>query len=54
MQGKYVDFISLTLRQDHTVPVFTPDHYFINYDGMHLTPFGAKYYAELLVERETK
>ena len=53
-QGKYVDFISLTLRQDHTVPVFTPDHYFITYDGMHLTPFGARYYAELLVAKITK
>ena len=47
-QGQYVDFISFALLQDNTVPVFTPDHYFITYDGMHLTLFGAKYYSELI------
>ena len=47
-QDNYVDLISLTLQPDSTVPVFTPDHYFITYDGMHLTPAGVCYYAQLL------
>ena len=47
-QGHYVDLLSLTLRPDNTVPVFTPDHHFITYDGMHLMPFGAKYYSQLI------
>ena len=44
----------MLLHQDHTVPVFTPDHYFITYVGMHLPPFGARYYSEMLVAMETK
>jgi hypothetical protein len=44
-QEKYVDLLSLTLQPDSTVPVFTPDHHFITYDGLHLTPFGAHYYT---------
>lgn len=47
-QDKYVDMLSLTLQLDSTVPVFTPDHHFITYDGMHLTPAGVCYYAQLL------
>jgi peptidoglycan/LPS O-acetylase OafA/YrhL len=47
-QDKYVDFLSLTLQPDSTVPVFTPDHHFITYDGMHLTPAGTRYYDQLL------
>ena len=43
----YVDLLSLTLQPDGTVPVFTPDHHFITYDGMHLTPAGTRYYARL-------
>ena len=46
-QERYVDLQSLTQRSDGTVSVFTPDHYFITYDGRHLTPFGARYYAQL-------
>ena len=44
----YVDLLSLTLQPDSTVPVFTPDHHFITYDGRHLTRYGACYYAQLL------
>ena len=44
----YVDLLSLTLQPDRTVPVFTPDHHFITYDGRHLTRYGACYYAQLL------
>ena len=44
----YVDLLSLPLQPDSTVPVFTPDHHFITYDGRHLTHYGACYYAQLL------
>ena len=37
-QSHYVDLLSFTLQPDSTVPVFTPDHHFITYDGRHLTP----------------
>ena len=47
-QDKYVDLLSLTLQSDSTVPVFTPDHRFITYDGLHLTPAGTQYYVQLL------
>ena len=50
-QGHYVDLLSLTLRSDGTVPIFTPDHHFITYDGLHLTPSGTYYYAKLLCAR---
>lgn len=43
---KYIDLLNLMLRPDGTVSVFTPDHHFITYDGMHLTPAGTKYYAK--------
>lgn len=46
-QDKYVDLLSLTLQPDGTVPVFTPDHHYIAYDGKHLTPSGARYYSKL-------
>ena len=49
-QDHYVDLLSLTLQLDSTVPVFTPDHQFITYDGRHLTPAGVSYYAHLLFE----
>ena len=47
-QDKYVDLLSLTLQSDNTVPIFTPDHHFITYDGLHLTPAGTQYYVQLL------
>ena len=47
-QNRYVDLLSLTLQADSTVPVFTPDHHFITYDGLHLTPAGTQYYSKLL------
>lgn len=51
-KDKYIDLISLTLQPDGTVPVFTPDHHFITYDGMHLTPSGTPYYARLLFDNQ--
>ena len=50
-QSHYADLLSLTLQPDSTVPVFTPDHHFITYDGRHLTPSGARYYASLMLHR---
>jgi len=44
-QEKYVDLQKLTLMPDSTVLIFTPDRHFITYDGRHLTPSGARYYA---------
>lgn len=51
-QDHYVDLLSLTLKSDSTVPIFTPDHHFITYDGKHLTLAGTRYYSELLFIRE--
>ncbi len=45
---KYVDLLSLTIQSDITVPVFSPDHHFITYDGLHLTLSGTQYYVQLL------
>lgn len=47
-QDKYIDLLTLTLQSDNTVPVFTPDHHFITYDGLHLTTAGTQYYVQLL------
>ena len=47
----YIDLLGFTLRPDGTVPVFTPDHHFITYDGMHLTPSGTRYYTWLVYAR---
>ena len=49
-QDHYVDLLSLTLQHDSTIPVFTPDHHFITYDGLHLTPAGTRYYALFFVK----
>ena len=44
----YVDLLGLTLQPDGTVPIFTLDHHFITYDGMHLTSSGIRYYGKLM------
>ena len=43
----YVDFMQPVMHSDGNVSVFTPDHHFISQDCSHLTPAGAKWYAEL-------
>ena len=48
-QDRYIDLLNFTLLPDSTVPVFTPDHHFITYDGMHLTPSGTRYYSRLFI-----
>ena len=45
---KYIDLIDLVSNEDNTVPVFTPDCKFISHDGRHLTQSGAKYFANLI------
>ena len=45
---QYIDLLNLPLLSDSTIPVFTPDHHFITYDCMHLTPAGTRYYSKLL------
>ncbi len=49
-QEHYIDFLSMTIQPDGAMPVFTPDHHFITYDSFHLTPYGARYYAQLLFD----
>jgi len=49
-QCNYIDFLILMRLSDNTVPIFTPEHYFITYDGRHLTPAGARFYANKLSE----
>ena len=48
--GNFIDLLSLSLQSDSTVLVFTSSDKFITYDGRHLTPTGARYYARLLSE----
>ena len=47
-QGNYVDILSLTIDSKGSVPVFSPNHKFITYDGRHLTPAGACFYQTLI------
>ena len=44
-QAQYVDLLSLTLMPDSTVTVFTSNNRLITYDCRHLTPDGARFYA---------
>ena len=46
--GNFIDLLSLSLQPDSTVLVFTSEHKFITYDGKHLTPSGARFYANKL------
>ena len=48
---RYIDFVSPVLVKQGNgefVKVFTPDHKFISQDCRHLTPAGAKWYANML------
>jgi peptidoglycan/LPS O-acetylase OafA/YrhL len=45
---KYIDLISLIADPVGRVLVFTPDGKFISQDTVHLTKFGAKFFAKLL------
>ena len=47
-QNQFVDLLSLSIHSDGPVPVFTPKHKYVTYDGRHLTPAGTRFYASLL------
>ncbi len=49
-QGNYVDLLSFAIDSKGSVPVFTPNHKYITYDGRHLTPSGARFYTCKLSE----
>lgn len=53
-QAQYVDLLKLTLQPDSTISVFTPNHHFITYDGMHFTPSGVFFYAQLMSQEVPK
>ncbi len=44
----FIDMIAPIADKEGKVPVFTPDHKMISQDCMHLTRFGAKFYASVL------
>ena len=41
----YVDFVSASLDNDGNIRLLTPDSMVISFDGLHLTPAGARYLA---------
>jgi peptidoglycan/LPS O-acetylase OafA/YrhL len=43
----YIDFIKIASDRNGAMPVFTPDCKFISQDCIHLTPYGAAYFAKL-------
>ena len=47
--GNYIDMIQVVERPDGRIRIFTDDHAFISQDCRHLTPDGAKFYAEKLI-----
>lgn len=44
----YIDMIEVLRDKDGKIPAFTPEHKLISQDGLHITRFGAKRYAQLL------
>lgn len=48
---KYISLIEPVKNNSNKVRVFTPDGKFISQDTLHLTKFGAKFYAEKLKNR---
>ena len=45
---RYLDLISLTVDDNGTVPVFTPDKKFVSQDCRHFSMGGAKWFAKLI------
>lgn len=45
----YIDMIQVVERPDGRIRIFTDDHTFISQDCRHLTPDGAKFYAQKLI-----
>lgn len=48
---RYIDLIKVVSDQPGKVLIFTPAGKFISHDTLHLTVFGAQYYAQLLGEK---
>lgn len=48
---RYIDLIALIIDSNNKVLVFTPDCKFISHDTLHLTQFGAIFFAQLLESR---
>ena len=42
----YISILSYAKNEDGTVKIFTEDNKFISYDCYHLSPAGARYFAE--------
>ncbi len=45
---RYLDLIGLVIDENHTMPVFTPDHKFVSQDCRHFSMGGAKWFAILI------
>ena len=45
--ASYIDYISMIIDKDNTVPIFTPTKMFISQDCRHFTKSGASYFAQL-------
>ena len=45
---RYLDLISMLIKEKGTVPVFTPDHHFISQDCEHFSKGGAVYFSQLI------
>ena len=45
---KYINMMRYLKREEGKYAIFTPSKKFISNDGLHLTRFGATYYAELV------
>lgn len=46
--NRYLDLLSLVIDEDNTVPVFSPDHYYISQDCYHFSKGGAVWFAQLI------
>lgn len=44
----YIDMMDILRDKEGKIPAFTPEHKLISQDGLHITIFGAKRYAQLL------
>lgn len=45
---QYINLMATMRLKDGSYPVFTPNHKFFSYDGIHLTKAGARRFAQLL------
>lgn len=45
-RDKYINMMSFLKNKENKYVIFTPNKKFISNDGLHLTRFGAIYYAE--------